>query len=280
MTPLRQRMIDDMRIRNYSPHTIRGYVSHVSRFALFHGCSPDTLGPEDVRAFQLHLLNVRRLSSDVVLQVGCALRFLYRVTLKKEWMIDHIPLPRKAKRLPVVISREDVLKIIGTPSNIKHRALLATCYAAGLRASEVVNLKIMDIDSKRMVIDIRQGKGKKDRVVPLSTTLLHLLRKYWRAARPSNYLFPGTHPDRPIGRRTASYICLCARRDAGIAKNVTLHSLRHSFATHLLDSGANIRAIQMILGHAHLRTTAQYTHVSTATILATKSPFDLPDQRN
>jgi len=276
MTPLRQRMIDDMRIRNYSDHTIRYYVNYVAQFARFHGQSPDQLRPEHVRAFQLHLLNERKVSSAVVLQVGCALRFLYRVTLKKEWMIEHIPLPKKPKRLPLVISQEEALKIISIPRNIKYRALLTTCYAAGLRSSEVVNLKVSDIDSKRMAIRVRSGKGKKDRIVPLSEVLLHVLREYWRAARPSIYLFPGCQPDRPLNRRSVSTICARARMEAGIKRKITPHTLRHSFATHMLDGGANIRAIQMILGHSSLRTTAQYTHVSMQTILAARSPLDTP----
>ncbi len=271
MTPLRQRMIDDMRIRNYSPHTIRGYVSSVSQFARFHGRSPKKLGPEDVRAFQLHLLNVRNVSPNVVLQVGCALRFFYRVTLDKDWLIKHIPLPKKPKRLPLVISHEEVLTLIGTPTNIKHRAILTTCYATGLRASEVVNLKVSDIDSKRMVISIREGKGRKDRIVPLSENLLHILREYWQAVRPQTFLFPAWRTDRPLNRRTASRVCARARQDAGLRQGITLHTLRHSFATHHLDQGTNIRLIQAMLGHTSLRTTERYTHVTTEAIQKAKS---------
>ena len=275
MTPLRTRMLEDLRIRNFSPHTQKAYVRYVARFARHFGCPPDQLGPEDIRAFQVHLADARA-SFGTLVQVVSALRFFYGVTLGKDWVVERIPYPKPESRLPVVLSREDVIKFLSSPRNINHRAFLTTCYAAGLRVSEVTHLRVSDIDSKRMVIRIHQGKGKKDRMVPLSATLLELLREYWRVVQPRVWLFPGKERIRPITRRSVQRVCVQARRAAGLGDKVTAHTLRHSFATHLLEAGTNVRTIQILLGHRSLRTTATYTQVAMSEVLSTKSPLDLP----
>ncbi len=275
MTPLRRRMLEDLRIRNFSPHTQKAYIRYVARFARHFGCPPDQLGPEHVRTFQVHLADVGA-SFATLTQLASALRFLYRVTLRKDWIVERIPYPKPERRLPVVLSREDVIKFLSSPRNIKHRAILTTCYAAGLRISEATHLRVSDIDSKRMVIRIQQGKGKKDRMVPLSPTLLDLLREYWRVAQPRDWLFPGKKRSQPITRRSVQRVCVQARKASGLDDNVTAHTLRHSFATHLLEAGTNVRTIQLLLGHASLSTTATYTQVATGEVLSTKSPLDLP----
>jgi len=276
MTPLRRKMIEDLQIRNFSPHTIEAYVRYVARFAKHFGKSPDRLGLKEIRTFQLHLLQVARVKYATLQQFVSALRFFYCVTLGKRWMIEQIPYPKPAHLLPVVLSRDEVVALLGTLTNVKHRALLTTCYAAGLRVSETAHLRLQDIDSKRMVICVRQGKGRKDRVVPLSPGLLVLLREYWKIARPKSWLFPGGGKckERPITRRSIARICVKARRTSGLGKKVTAHTLRHSFATHLLDAGTNVRAIQMLLGHRSLNTTQIYTHVSNDALLKTTSPYD------
>ena len=275
MTPLRRRMLEDLRIRNFSPHTQKAYIRYVARFARHFGCPPDQLGPKHTRAFQVHLADAGA-SFATLTQVASALRFLYRVTLEKDWVVERIPYPKPESRLPIVLSREDVIKFLSSPSNIKHRAILTTCYAAGLRVSEATHLRVSDIDSKRMVIRIQQGKGKKDRMVPLSPTLLDLLREYWRVAQPRDWLFPGKKRSQPITRRSVQRVCVRARKAAGLGDKVTAHTLRHSFATHLLEAGTNVRTIQILLGHASLRTTATYTQVAMGEVLSTKSPLDLP----
>lgn len=273
MTPLRRRMLDDLRIRNFSPHTQRAYIRYVARFARHFGRSPDQLGPEHIRAFQVHLANAGA-SYATLTQVASALRFLYRVTLQKDCVVERIPYPKPERHLPSVLSRDDVIKLLGSPRNIKHRAIMTACYAAGMRVSEVTHLRVCDIDSKRMVIRIHQGKGKKDRMVPLSSTLLEVLREYWRVARPRDWLFPGKKPDQPITRRSAQRVCERAREAVGLGGKVSMHTLRHSFATHLLEAGTNVRTIQLLLGHASLSTTATYTHVATGDVLSTTPPLD------
>ncbi len=247
-------MLEDLRIRNFSPHTQKAYIRYVARFARHFGRPPDQLGPEHIRAFQAHLANAGACYSTLT-QVASALRFLYRNTLQKDWVVERIPYPKPERRLPVVLSREDVLKLLSSLRNIKHRAILTTCYAAGMRVSEATHLRVADLDSKRMVIRIHQGKGKKDRMVPLSPMLLELLREYWRIARPRDWLFPGKQ-GQPITMRSVQRVCVRARKAAGLDDRVTAHTLRHSFATHLLEAGTNVRTIQLLLGHASLTTTA------------------------
>ncbi len=274
MTPLRQRMIEDLKLRNYAPRTIEVYVERVASFAKYYGKSPERLGPDDIRAYLLFLIEEQRLSWSYYGQVICALRFLYRVTLAKGWVIEGVVSPKRETKLPVVLSTGEVTQFLQAITSLKHRAILMTAYAAGLRVSEVVGLRVGDIDSKRMVIHVRQGKGKKDRDVMLSPRLLEILRTYWKAARPDNWLFPGQIPGQALTAMTVYRACVQAARDAGLSKHVTVHTLRHSFATHLLESGTSLRTIQVLLGHRSLRTTAIYTHVSVAALEATQSPLD------
>jgi len=263
-----------MRLRNYAPLTIKVYVERVATFAKHFGKSPERLGAADVRAYLLYLVQEKHASWSSYDQALAALRFLYRITLGKDWVLDDLVSPRKQKKLPVVLSPDEVAQFFGAISRPKHRAILMTAYAAGLRVSEVVSLHVEDIDSRRMVIHIRQAKGRKDRYVMLSPRLLAILREYWKAARPTQFLFPGNVPDRPITPRTVQRACRNAQEAAGLGKRVRVHTLRHSFATHLLEAGTNIRIIQILLGHRSLRTTAVYTHVSTAALEATQSPLD------
>ena len=274
MTPLRQRMIEDMKLRNYAPRTIQVYVERVATFAKHFGKSPEHLGAADVRAYLLSLVQEKHASWSYYSQAVAALRFLYRTTLGKKWMLKGVVSPRKQKKLPVVLSPDEVAQFFEAVTGLKHRAILMTAYAAGLRVSEVVALRVDDIDSRRMVIRIRQAKGQKDRYVMLSLRLLAVLREYWKAARPTLFLFPGKVPDRPVTTRTVGRACRDAREAAGLGKHVTVHTLRHSFATHLLEAGTDIRIIQVLLGHRNLRTTEVYTHVSAVALEATQSPLD------
>lgn len=274
MTTMRQRMIEDMRVRNLSLNTQRIYVDRVAKYAQHFGKSPALLGPDEIRTYQVYLIHDRNASWSMLGQTVCALRFLYNVTLGKEWMIRYIPGPQKPIMLPVVLSLDEVSRFFQNIFNLKHRAILMTAYAAGLRVSEVIALRVNDIDSARMLIRIDQGKGRKDRYVMLSPNLLDLLRAYWKVARPAGLLFPGRYRDRPITREAVYQVSIKAAKAAGFNKKVTPRTLRHCFATHLLEAGANIRVIQMLLGHRSLRTTARYTHVSTATLRSTPSPLD------
>jgi len=274
ITPLRRRLIEDMRIRNYSPHTIHNNVRRLAVFAKHFGRSPDKLGPKEIRDFQVHLVD-HKVSWSSLNQFVSAFKFFYGVTLGRRWVIDFIPYAKKPMRLPDIPAREEVLRFLEGIPNIKYRAILTTCYGAGLRISEVTHLKVSDINSARMILHVRQGKGRKDRIIPLSETLLELLREYWRVVRPRKWLFPSRHSGGPIGSRSVGRVCLLARKRAGIEKKLTVHTLRHSFATHLLDVGTNIRAIQLLFGHASLGTTQVYTHISMRALLATKSPLDL-----
>lgn len=274
MTPLRQRMLDDMRLRNLSPRTIKTYTDHVAKFAAYFGKSPELLGPDDVRHYQVHLVHTRHVSWSAFNQAVCALRFLYRVTLQKDWAITHIPYPKVERKLPVVLSTAEVLQFLSAITSLKYRAILMTAYAAGLRLSEVTHLRVSDIDSERMVIRVQQGKGHKDRYVMLSEVLLQVLRRYWQAARPTTWLFPSCQSECPISCSAVQRACQRAARDAGLSKQVTVRMLRHCFATHLLEAGTNIRVIQTLLGHSSVSTTQRYTHISTGTVRATHSPLD------
>lgn len=275
MTPLRQRMLEDMGIRNLSPNTQSTYLQQVSAFAKHYGRSPEELGPEEIRAWQVHLLKDRKLTPKSISIAAAALRFLYKVTLKQEWAVEEIPLPKKALRLPVILSREEVTHFLECVGSLKHRTILMVAYAGGLRITEATRLKVSDIDSQRMVLRVDQGKGQKDRYVMLSPRLLAILRDWWKVARPDTWLFPGATPARPIGRAAVEDACQKAHRLCGIRKPITPHSLRHAFATHLLESGTDVRTIQLLLGHRSLATTSHYLKVATSTVCATASPFDL-----
>jgi integrase/recombinase XerD len=275
MTPLRHRMIEDMQIRNLAPETQRAYLQQISQFARHFGKSPELLGPKDIRIYQLHLTQERQLSASSIMVAVAALRFLYKVTLKREWSIDEVvPTCRKPQRLPVVLSREEVGRFLDAVEMLKHRVILTVCYAAGLRISEAVRLAPAAIDSQRMVIRVVEGKGRKDRYVMLSPRLLDILRSYWRTARPKDWLFPGDLPGQPITASAVEDVCRKVRRQANIGKPVTPHSLRHAFAVHLLESGADLRTIQLLLGHRCLSTTARYLRLATSKVCATASPLD------
>jgi len=279
MTPLRKRMIDEMELRNFSPKTIKLYVDNVARFARYFGQSPDRLGPEHVKRYLLYMVQERKNSWGTYKQALAALRYFYRWVVKGPEVVQDIRGPRPERHLPVVLSFEEVRRFFAAIPSFKHRMILMTAYSAGLRISEIVSLQVSDIDSQRMVIRVCQGKRKKDRYTILSPVLLAMLRHYWVAARPVSYLFPGRSLDRPMSVATVQKMCKDAQERAGIDKTVTPHTLRHSFATHLLEAGTDLRVIQELLGHASPRTTALYTHVSAKLIAQTKSPLDLLKQQ-
>ena len=273
LTPLRQRMLEDLQIRNYSPHTVDAYLRAVAQFAKHFRTSPDRLGAEHIRTYQLHLLH-RQVSESVFIQTVCALRFFYETTLGRPWMVEYIPYPKKPKTLPVILSRDEVTALLLAPRHLKHRVILATLYATGVRVSELCQLQGTDIDSQRMVIRIRQGKGKRDRFVMLSPDLLPLLRRYWKLYQLRSWLFPGHRITEPITRMSVARLCTQAGRAAQLTKAVYPHLLRHSVATHLLEAGVDLRRIQLLLGHASLRSTSLYLHVAHPALHATESPFD------
>jgi integrase/recombinase XerD len=272
MTALRTRMIQDMQIRNYSPNTIEAYVRHVALFARHFGRSPTELGPGDVRTFQVHLVHERKVGWGTFNQTVCALRFLYRTTLQKDWAIAHIPYAKQPKKLPVVLSQEEVRRVLEAIKNEKHRLLVMLMYAAGLRVTEAVSLRVEDVDSKRMLLHIVQGKGRKDRQVPLPQTLLIRLRSYYRHCRPKHWLFPGGIPGSHLSRSAVERV-VAQFRDV-VGKRITPHTFRHCFATHLLESGTDLRTVQALLGHAWIKSTAIYTHISRKRIMAVRSPLE------
>jgi integrase/recombinase XerD len=275
MTPLRQRMLEDLQIRNYSPSTVRCYVRSVADFAKYFKRSPDQLGSEEIRSWQLYLLRDKGVKISSYIQSVCGLRFFYTNTLNRKVEIERIPLPRYEKKLPVILSKEEVKALLEAPRNLGHRAILATMYGGGLRVSEVSNLKVGDIDGARKVIWIRGGKGNKDRQVMLSAPLREVLAAYFRWKRPTDWFFPGEKPGRPIAPPTIFHACRNAARKAGIAKPVHPHSLRHAFATHLLEDGVNLLVIRDLLGHRNLKTTERYLHVADTAVRSTRSPLEL-----
>lgn len=275
MTPLRQRMIDDMRVRNLAVNTQNAYLLQVSAFARYFSRSPEKLGPEEIRSYQVYLINEKKLAPSSLCITVSALRFLYNVTLKQPWAVKEIPAPKKPQKLPIVLSPEEVQHFLGYAANPKHHAILSTLYAAGLRVSEACRLKVTDIDSQRMTLRVDQGKGNKDRYSLLSARLLEILRCYWKQERPTVWLFPGCPRDRPISREAVGSVCHKVHALSGLKKPVTPHSLRHAFATHLLEGGTELRTIQLLLGHRSLSTTARYLKLATSNVCATTSPFDL-----
>jgi len=276
MTSLRQRMIEDMQIRNLSVHTQKCYVLQVSLFARHFSKSPELLGPEQIRAYQIYLTNERKLATKSILLAIAALRFLYKATLKKNWVFETIiPAPKAPQTLPVVLSPEEVIQFLDCISSRKYRAILTTCYAAGLRVSEAVALAPLAIDSKRMVLRVEQGKGQKDRYVMLSPKLLEVLRAWWRVEKPKDWLFPGDMPGQHITKGAVERECQKAHRICKIPKPITPHSLRHAFAVHLLEQGTDVRTIQLLLGHRSLATTAKYLRIATSKVCSTSSPLDL-----
>jgi len=276
MTPLRQRMTEDMQVRNLALNTQTSYLQQVSLFARYFKKSPESLGPDEIRTYQVYLTNERKLAPGSILIAIAALRFLYKVSLKKDWIFeDVIPAPKKPQKLPEVLSPEEVLHFLNCVGGTMHRAILTTCYAAGLRISEVVHLKPTHIDSQRMVIRVEQGKGQKDRYVMLSPKLLEILRSWWRVSKPRCWLFPSDMPGHHISKDAVEQACQKARRISGIRKPITPHSLRHGFAVHLLESGTDVRTIQLLLGHRSLTTTARYLRLATSKVCSASSPLDL-----
>lgn len=275
MTTLRQRMTDDLRLRNRSLRTINTYIACVAHFARHFGKSPELLGQEEIRQYQVYLVEQRRVSWSYFNQAVCALRFLYRHTLGRDWVVAHIPFPRQPRKLPVILSQAEVIRFLEASKKIKFRALFMTAYATGLRLLELTHLRVSDIDSQRLVIRVHQGKGQKDRYVMLSPRLLKVLRLYWQAERPATWLFPSLRKDQPINPSVVQRACHQAGLDAGLSKPVTVRMLRHCFATHLVENGTDIRIVQSLLGHRHISTTQIYTQVSTKTVRATESPLDL-----
>ena len=279
MTPLRLRMTEDMQVRNLSPRTQSTYLLQVSLFARHFGQSPALLGREQIRNYQLFLTNRKKMAPSSITVAVAALRFLYQVTLKRGWDLGQsIPSPKQPRKLPVVASPEEVLHFLDCAPGLKHRAILTACYAAGLRVSEAVSLRPADIDSRRRVIRIHQGKGRKDRYVMLSPRLLAVLRDYWRTFRPTSrqWLFPGASPAHPLTTKAVGLACHKALRLSRLSKPLTPHSLRHCFAVHLLEAGTDIRTIQLLLGHRSLSTTARYLHLAAFKVSTTTSPLDLP----
>jgi len=266
-------MLEDMHLRNFSERTKETYISFVAAFAKFFMTSPDKLGPRDVREFLGHLLRAGK-SLNTIRLAAFALRFFYRVTLKVTWSMEHIPVPKARRSMPVVLSLQTITEFLDSICNIKHRAIVMVAYAAGLRTSEVISLRVSDIDSRRGTIQVYAGKGNKARFVMLSPVLLALLREYYRAVRPKEWLFPGAKPATHLTRDAVDTAVQNARRKAKMPESITLRAMRHSFATHLLEDGADLRTIQLLLGHRSLSTTAKYTHVTTTRLCATRSPID------
>jgi site-specific recombinase XerD len=284
ISPLRRRMIEDMKIRGFAEKTRSDYVRQVKAFALFLGRSPHRAGPEDLRRYHLHLAT-SGVGSPSINSAVSALRFFFKVTLGRPGVTELMPFIREPQRLPVVLSPDEVAALLRATAGPKYRAALSVAYGAGLRASEVTALKIGDIDSARMTIRVEQGKGRKDRFALLSPILLTILRAWWQEARPRGWLFPGRDPGQPLTTRQLNRACHQAADAAGLAKRVSMHTLRHSFATHLLEQKTDVRVIQVLLGHKKLEMTARYTQVARKTIGEVRSPLDylvrdLEDERS
>lgn len=280
MTPLRQRMLEDMQLRGYAPATQTNYVHYIADFARYYNTSPAHLDLEDIRQYMLYLIHDRKLSPESINVFVTAAKFLYLTTLEAPWGDEQFPRVRRPHKLPVVLSPEEVVQFFDHIPGLRHRAVLMTCYGAGLRVSEAVALKVGDIDSQRMLIRVAQGKGRKDRYVMLSPRLLEVLRTWYRAARPprDGYLFPSWRTRRHLGSTAVQVAVRQASLACGLHKRITAHTLRHSFATHLLENGTDIRVIQVLLGHSQIDTTARYTAVSPQLVGSTLSPLDRLDR--
>jgi len=279
MGKLHDRMDRELRIRGYAENTRKSYIGKMRCFVRYFMRPPDELTAEHVKQYQLFLTKEKQVSWGTFNVHVCAIRFFYREVLRVEWDVEQIPYQKSGRRLPVILSGEEVCALLDGTTNLKHRALLMTLYSAGLRGSEALHLQLADIDSGRMMIRVDQGKGRKDRYVMLSEKLLLALRHYWREYQPALWLFPGQDPSLPLTRGSLEKLFSCAKERAGIRKHVSPHSLRHAFATHLLERGVNIRVIQRLLGHRSLRSTEIYIHVAESFVRDTRSPLDdlLPD---
>jgi integrase/recombinase XerD len=273
ISPLRQRMIEDMTARHFAEKAQTDYIRYVKSFAAFLGRSPDTASAEDLRLFQQHMTKTH-VSPGVINATVVALRFFFKVTLERDDLVRRLTLVSEPRRVPIVLSPEEVARLLTAAPGVKYRAALGVAYGAGLRVSEVVALKVTDIDRERMLLRVEQGKGQKDRFVMLSPQLLELLRDWRQVAQPRGWLFPGLDPVNPMSARQLCRAVSVAARAAGIAKRVSPHTLRHSFATHLLEQNVDIRVIQVLLGHAKLETTALYTRVAVNTIRDVTSPLE------
>lgn len=274
MSKLREQMKRDLELRGFSDKTVSSYLNQVARYAVYYGRSPELLGTEEIKNYLHYLIAEKKLSSSYINQAYSGLRFLYETTLNKTWNIKSIPRVKKEKKLPVVLSKAEIKSIINTTKNIKHRAILMTIYGAGLRLSEVLNLKLTDIDSSNMQIHVRQGKGKKDRYTLLSEENLNILRTYYDMYRPKTWMFPGRDEEKPLSTRSVEKILENSIKKAEIKKLATVHSLRHSFATHLLEAGTDITYIKDLLGHTDIKTTSIYLHLGKLSVLKIKSPLD------
>jgi len=278
VTQLRKQMLEELQRRNYSQTTVKGYLKVVESFARHFHRSPDQLGPDQIRAYQAYLFTERKLNARTVGHHTAALRFFFCKTLKRAYPIEEVPYPKAPRRLPTILTQDEAIRLIDSASNLFHRAMLMTAYSTGMRRAEVCQLKVEDIDSTRMLIHIRQGKGRRDRDVPLSPKLLETLREYWRWMKPKIFLFPGTvngsRADKPITAKMLWAACREAAQRAGIAKPVSPHLLRHSFATHLLEGGADLPTVQALLGHADLKPTSIYLHLSERHLRAAGTPLD------
>lgn len=274
MTPLRQAMLRDMELRGFSKTTKEAYIRHVRRLAEYFGKSPDLLGSEEIKEYLHYLLTEKKSKASYIAVVYSALRFFYVITLERDWNYNKIPRHKPEKGLPMVLSKSEIQGILNSIDNLKHKTILMTTYAAGLRVSEVAKLKVVDIDSKTNQIYVFMGKGKKDRYCLLSKRNLEILRKYYEEYRPTDWLFTGKYPDKHISHRTIQSIFEKARKKAGIKKKATVHTLRHSFATHLLEDGADIFQIKQLLGHSNIKTTSIYLHLKRKDLLTIKSPLD------
>jgi site-specific recombinase XerD len=271
-------MLEELQRRNYSQTTVNAYLKIVEAFAKHFGRPPDQLGPEQIRSYQVYLLKERKLGVRTVGHHTAALRFFFCKTLKRAYPIEEVPYPKAPRRLPTILTREEAVQLIEAASNLFHRAMLITLYSTGMRRAELCHLKVEDIDSTRMLIRIRHGKGGRDRDVPLSPKVLETLRAYWRWMKPKTYLFPGTvngsRADKPITAKVLWEACREAAQRAGITKAVRPHLIRHSFATHLVEGGADLPTVQALLGHADLKPTSIYLHLSERHLKAAGTPLD------